>query len=71
MATNIIPIPDSAAGCSFGNNKDKGTIIIKPSTMNRKIERQNNENQKEKASSQDTVFLISLSIIRGQVSVCL
>jgi len=62
MVTNIISIPAIAAGCSFGNNKDKGIIIITQSNIYRTIERQHNANQKKKASDQDTVLLMSLSI---------
>jgi hypothetical protein len=67
MVTNITRIPAIAAGCSFGNNKDKGSIIIKQSNIYRTIERQNNANQKKKASDQDTVLLMSLSIERQTV----
>lgn len=62
IATNIKPIIDSAAGCSFGNIKAKGNIITKLSTKNRIIDRQNNETQKEKASDQDTVLFMFFSI---------
>jgi hypothetical protein len=60
IVTNIKPIIDSAAGCSFGNIIVNGYIIIKAitklSAKRRIIDRQNNENQKEKASDQDTVL---------------
>jgi len=66
IATNIRPIIDSAAGCSFGNIKVKGYIIIKAiaklSAKRRIIDRQNNEIQKEKASDQDTVLFMFFSI---------
>ena len=62
MVINIIPIPVTAAGCSFENMKDKGTIIIKASNIYRTIERQNNANQKKKDSDQDTVLIMSFSI---------
>ena len=50
------------AKIEIGNNKDKGIIIITQSNIYRTIERQHNANQKKKASDQDTVLLMSLSI---------
>jgi hypothetical protein len=66
IVANIKPIIDSAAGCSFGNIKVKGYIIIRPiaklSAKRMIIDRQNNETQKEKASDQDTVLFMLFSI---------
>ena len=62
IVTNIKPIIDSAAGCSFRNIKAKGNIIAKLSAKNRIIDRQNNETQKEKASDHDTVLFMFFSI---------
>jgi len=66
IVTNIKPIIDSAAGCSFGNIKAEGYIIIRPiaklSAKRMIIDRQNNETQKEKASDQNTVLFILFSI---------
>ena len=62
IVTNIKPIIDSAAGCSFENIKAKGNIIAKLSAKKRIIDRQNNEIQKEKASDQDTVLFMFFSI---------
>jgi hypothetical protein len=66
IGTNIKPIIDSAAGCSFGNIKVNGYIIIKPiaklTAKRRIIDRQNNEIQKEKASDQDAVLFMFFSI---------
>jgi hypothetical protein len=66
IGTNIKPIIDSAAGCSFGNIKVNGYITTKPiaklSANRTIIDLQNKETQKERASDQDTISFMFFSI---------